>query len=263
MTDKRRPATAKAAKTRNSAGSSSASVRSETYPIDLYYWPTPNGWKVSIMLEECGLPYTVRPVNIGVGDQFKRSFLKIAPNNRMPAIVDPKGPGGKPISIFESGAILQYLGRKTGRFYPATERARVEVDQWLFWQMAGLGPMAGQAHHFRQYAQDKIPYAIKRYTDEVNRLYGVMNKRLKDRDYLAGRYSIADMACWGWIVPYKNQGQRLDDFPFLKNWFERVGARPAVRRGFALGREWRRGTIGDNSKEAEKARKILFGQRAH
>lgn len=263
MTDKRRPATAKAAKTRNSAGSSSASVRSETHPIDLYYWPTPNGWKVSIMLEECGLPYTVRPVNIGVGDQFKRSFLKIAPNNRMPAIVDPKGPGGKPISIFESGAILQYLGRKTGRFYPATERARVEVDQWLFWQMAGLGPMAGQAHHFRQYAQDKIPYAIKRYTDEVNRLYGVMNKRLKDRDYLAGRYSIADMACWGWIVPYKNQGQRLDDFPFLKNWFERVGARPAVRRGFALGREWRRGTIGDNSKEAEKARKILFGQRAH
>lgn len=262
MTDERRPATARAARTRNSAGSSSASARGETHPIDFYYWPTPNGWKISIMLEECGLPYVVWPVNIGVGDQFKRSFLKIAPNNRMPAIVDPKGPGGKPISIFESGAILQYLGRKTGRFYPVGERARVEVDQWLFWQMAGLGPMAGQAHHFRQYAQDKIPYAIKRYTDEVNRLYGVMNKRLKDRDYLAGRYSIADMACWGWIVPYKNQGQRLDDFPFLKNWFERVGARPAVQRGFALGREWRRGSIGDKSKEAEKARKILFGQRA-
>jgi len=214
------------------------------------------------MLEECRLPYVVRPVNIGVGDQFKPSFLRIAPNNRMPAIVDPDGPGGKPISIFESGAILQYLGRKTGKFYPAGERQRCEVDQWLFWQVAGLGPMAGQAHHFRQYAQEKIPYAIRRYTDEVNRLYGVMNRRLKDRDYLAGRYSIADMAAWGWVVPYKNQGQRLEDFPHLQNWFERVGARPAVRRGFALGREWRQGTLGDKTKEAEQARKILFGQRA-
>lgn len=262
MNGTRRSSAVKAAQKRSAARQRPASRRDNADPIDLYYWPTPNGWKVSIMLEECGLPYTVKSVNIGVGDQFKRSFLKIAPNNRMPAIVDPKGPGGKPVSIFESGAILQYLGRKTGKFYPSNERQRIEVDQWLFWQMAGLGPMAGQAHHFRQYAREKIPYAIKRYTDEVNRLYGVMNKRLKDRDFLAGRYSIADMACWGWIVPYKDQGQRLDDFPFLKGWFERVGARPAVQRGFALGRELRRGSIGDKTKEAERARKILFGQRA-
>src|SRR5690606_4478135 len=262
MSDTRRSKPAKAAAKRSSARRRPASERGNAKPIELYYWPTPNGWKGSIMLEECGLPYTVKPVNIGIGDQFKRSFLKIAPNNRMPAIVDPKGPGGKPISIFESGAILQYLGRKSGKFYPASERSRVEVDQWLFWQMAGLGPMAGQAHHFRQYAQEKIPYAIRRYTDEVNRLYGVMERRLKDRDYLAGRYSIADIACWGWVVPYKNQGQRLEDFPRLKDWFERVGARPAVKRGFALGREWRRGTLGDKTKEAEQARKVLFGQRA-
>lgn len=261
MTVSRRPAARSAAATRLSKTASPAK-RGKAKPIELYYWPTPNGWKVSIMLEECGLPYAARPVNIGVGDQFKPSFLRIAPNNRMPAIVDPDGPGGKPISIFESGAILQYLGRKAGKFYPANERQRVEVDQWLFWQMAGLGPMAGQAHHFRQYAQEKIPYAIKRYTDEVNRLYGVMNRRLKDRDYLAGRYSIADMACWGWIVPYKNQGQQLTDFPYLKDWFERVSARPAVQRGFILGREWRQGTLGDKTKDAEKARKILFGQRA-
>ncbi len=214
------------------------------------------------MLEECRLPYETRPVNIGVGDQFKRSFLKIAPNNRMPAIVDPDGPGSKPVSIFESGAILQYLGRKTGKFYPQNERQRVEVDQWLFWQMGGLGPMAGQAHHFRQYAQKKIPYAIDRYTDEVNRLYGVMNKRLRDRDFIAGRYSIADMACWGWVLPYRNQGQDLDDFPHVKKWFKRVSDRPAVQRGFEVGREWRRGSLGDKNKEAERARAILFGQRA-
>ena len=261
MTGSRRPAATAKAVTRASSRSTPAKG-SQPKPIEIYYWPTPNGWKISIMLEECKLPYVVRPVNIGVGDQFRPSFLRIAPNNRMPAIVDPDGPGGKPISIFESGAILQYLGRKTGKFYPASERQRVEVDQWLFWQMAGLGPMAGQAHHFRQYAQEKIPYAIKRYTDEVNRLYGVMERRLKDRDYLAGRYSIADIACWGWVVPYKNQGQRLEDFPRLKDWFERVGARPAVKRGFALGRDWRRGTLGDKTKEAEQARKVLFGQRA-
>src|SRR5579871_5913895 len=160
-------------------------------PIELYYWPTPNGWKVSIMLEECALPYTMVPVNIGKGEQFEPEFLRISPNNRMPAIVDPAGPGGKPISVFESGAILQYLGRKTGKLYPANERDRVEVDQWLFWQMGGLGPMAGQAHHFRQYAPEQLAYAIKRYTDECNRLYGVMNKRLKDREFLAGKYSIA------------------------------------------------------------------------
>lgn len=214
------------------------------------------------MLEECGLPYKVLPVNIGVGEQFRSEFLAIAPNNRMPAIIDPNGPESKPISIFESGAILQYLGRKTGRFYPEGERQRVEVEQWLFWQMAGLGPMAGQAHHFRQYAPERILYAIDRYTDEVNRLYGVMNRRLADRDHLAGDYSIADMACWGWVVPYKNQGQDLDDFPFLKAWFERVGNRPAVQRGFAVGRDLRRVALGDDSKEAEEARKVLFGQRA-
>ncbi len=261
MTDTRRPA-AIAAAGKRSATKASPAERGRPKPIELYYWPTPNGWKISIMLEECRLPYVVRPVNIGVGDQFKPSFLRIAPNNRMPAIVDPNGPGGKPISIFESGAILQYLGRKTGKFYPSSERQRVEVDQWLFWQMAGLGPMAGQAHHFRQYAQEKLPYAIDRYTNEVNRLYGVMNRRLKDRDYLAGRYSIADMACWCWVVPYKNQGQQLEDFPRLKGWFERVGARPAVKRGFSLGRELRQGTLGDKTKEAEQARKLLFGQRA-
>lgn len=233
-------------------------------PIELYYWPTPNGWKISIMLEECGLPYTVKPVNIMSGEQFKPSFLKIAPNNRMPAIVDPAGPGGKPVSIFESGAILQYLGRKTGKFYPANERQRVEVDQWLFWQMAGLGPMAGQAHHFRGYTMDQIQYAIDRYTNEVNRLYGVMNKRLKDRDFLAGRYSIADMACYPWVIPHKLQGQDLDDFPHLKKWYERIRARKAVQRGYELGREWRKNTPkpGDRNEEGEKVRKLLFGQRA-
>ncbi|HCL66135.1 MAG TPA: glutathione S-transferase [Rhizobium sp.] len=227
-------------------------------PIELYYWPTPNGWKISIMLEELGIPYEVHTVNIGKGEQFAPEFLKISPNNRMPAIIDPDGPGGKPISIFESGAILQYLGRKYGKFYPADERVRVEVDQWLFWQVGGLGPMAGQAHHFRQYAPEKIEYGINRYTNEVNRLYGVMNKRLADRDYLAGDdYSIADIACIGWVVPHKNQGQDLDDFPNLKRWFETVMARPAVERGIAVGREHRK-----NIAEDDEAKKVLFGQRA-
>ena len=162
------------------------------------------------MLEECRLPYRVIPVNISKGDQFKPEFLAISPNNRIPAIVDPAGPGGKPISIFESGAILQYLGRKTGKFYPASERARVEVDQWLIWQMGGLGPMAGQAHHFRLYAPEKIPYAIERYTNECNRLYGVMNKRLADREFLAGKYSIADIACVGWTSRWERQGQDIN-----------------------------------------------------
>lgn len=262
MSDDRRTKSVKAAAKPSSARQRPLSARDKAKEIEPYYRPTPNGWKISVMLEECGLPYTVKPVNIGIGDRFKRSFLKIAPSNRMPAIVDPIGPGGKPTSIFESGAIVQYLGRKTEKVYSARERSRAEVDQWLFWQMAGLGPMTGQAHHFRQYVREKIPYAIKRYINEVNRLYGVMNKRLKDRDYLAGRYAIADMACRGWIVPYKNQGRQLDDFPFLKDWFAQVGARPAVKRGFALGREWRRGIIGDKTKEAERAPKILFGQRA-
>ena len=166
-------------------------------PIDLHFWPTPNGWKITIMLEECGLPYRVIPVNIGKGDQFKPEFLAIAPNNRMPAIVDPDGPGGEPISVFESGAILMYLGRKTGKFYPQDERGRVAVEEWLMWQMSGFGPMLGQTHHFRIYAPEKIDYAIERYTKEANRLYGVLNRRLEGRDYICGDYTIADMACIG------------------------------------------------------------------
>ena len=190
-------------------------------PIDLYYWPTPNGWKVSIMLEECGLPYTVHPVNIGKGDQFRPEFLAISPNNKMPAAVDPNGPDGKPISIFESGAILQYLGRKTGRFYPSDERGRVEVDQWLFWQMGGFGPMLGQAHHFRIYAPEQVPYAIERYTNETHRLYGVLNKRLADREFVAGEYSIADMAIVPWAKLWERQGQTIDEFPNVKRWLGR------------------------------------------
>ena len=229
----------------------------QTKPIELHYWPTPNGWKITIMLEELGVPYKVKYVNIGKGEQFEPSFLKIAPNNRMPAIVDPEGPDGRPISIFESGAILQYLGRKFAKFYPADERARVEVEQWLFWQMGGLGPMAGQAHHFRQYAPEKLPYAIDRYTNEVNRLYGVMNKRLADREFLAGEYSIADMASIGWTRSYKNQGQELEDFPHLKRWFDAILARPAVERALAVGQE-RRNNLADD----KDAQKVLFGQRA-
>ncbi|MBE1203097.1 glutathione S-transferase family protein [Aminobacter carboxidus] len=238
-------------------------MTSQTLPIELYYWPTPNGWKISIMLEELGVPYTVKYINIGKGEQFEPSFLKIAPNNRMPAIIDPEGPtsdgkwGGAPISIFESGAILQYLGRKFGKLYPADERGRAEVDQWLFWQVGGLGPMAGQAHHFRQYAPEKIAYGIDRYTNEVNRLYGVMNKRLADREFLAGDYSIADIASLGWVKPYKNQGQELEDFPHLKRWFDTLLARPAVIRGLSVGEDHRRNLADD-----KEAQKVLFGQRA-
>jgi GST-like protein len=226
--------------------------------IDLHYWPTPNGWKVSIMLEETGLPYRMIPVNIGRGEQFQPEFLAISPNNRMPAIVDdaPLG-GGAPLSVFESGAILLYLAEKSGQFLPADLRGRYEVTQWLMWQMGGLGPMAGQAHHFRQYAPEKIQYGIDRYTKEVNRLYGVMNKRLADRPYLAGDYSIADMAAWPWVVPFKNQGQDLADFPHLQRWFEAVGARPGVQRGFAVGQELRSTAPMD-----EEAKKVLFGQTA-
>src|ERR1700690_2826681 len=187
-----------AGKAKTKAKAAKKSAKKTAKPIELYYWPTPNGFKISIMLEECGLPYTMIPVNISRGDQFKPDFLKISPNNRMPAIVDPDGPGGRPISIFESGAILQYLGRKTGKFYPHDQRARLPVDQWLFWQMGGIGPMAGQVHHFKNYAVETLTYAIKRYVDEVNRLYGVMNLRLKDREFIAGKYSIADMAIVGW-----------------------------------------------------------------
>jgi GST-like protein len=231
-----------------------------TEPIELHYWPTPNGYKIAIMLEELGVPYRVKYVNIGKGDQFEPSFLKIAPNNRMPAIVDPDGPGGEPISIFESGAILQYLGRKYGKFYASDERKRVEVEQWLFWQMGGLGPMAGQAHHFRQYAPEKLQYAIDRYTNECNRLYGVMNKRLADREFLAGDYSIADMASFPWVRPYKNQGQDLDEFLNLKRWFDTISARPAVERAVLVGQAERERAA--NLATDKDAQKILFGQRA-
>ena len=231
----------------------------QTKPIELHYWPTPNGWKITIMLEELGAPYEVRYVDIGRGDQFAPDFLRIAPNNRMPAIVDPEGPGGAPISVFESGAILQYLGRKFDRFYPADPRARTAVDEWLFWQMGGLGPMAGQAHHFRQYAPETVPYAIERYTNEVNRLYGVMNTRLADHEFLAGDYSIADMASIGWVVPHERQGQDLGDFPNLKRWFEAMKARPAVEAGLAVGRDRREQT---NLRDDRDAQAILFGQRA-
>ena len=228
--------------------------------IDVYFWPTPNGHKITIMLEECGLAYKLVPINIGKGDQFKPEFLKIAPNNRMPAIVDPDGPGGKPISIFESGAILQYLGRKTGKFYPADERKRVAVDEWVFWQMAGLGPMAGQANHFRNYAPEKIAYGINRYTDEVNRLYGVLNKRLAGRDYICDDYSIADMISFPWVRRHENQGQNLAEFPDLAKWVTRMSERPAVARGVAAGVELRSASY--SLGQDKEAQKILFGQRA-
>ncbi|MEJ5079453.1 MULTISPECIES: glutathione binding-like protein [unclassified Ochrobactrum] len=229
-------------------------------PIELYYWPTPNGFKVSIMLEELGVPYEVKYVNIGKGDQFQPDFLKIAPNNRMPAIVDPEGPGGEPISVFESGAILQYLGRKFGKFYPADERKRVAVDEWLMWQMGGLGPMSGQAGHFRIYAPEKVQYGIDRYTNEVNRLYGVLDRQLEGKDYIAGEYSIADMASIGWINAYKNFEQKLEDFPNLKRWHETMNARPAVQRGLVVGKEERERAMASANKEEEQ--KVLFGQKA-
>ena len=227
-------------------------------PITLYFWPTPNGHKISIMLEEVRLPYEVSLIDIGKGEQFKPEFLAISPNNKMPALVDRKGPGGKPIAVFESGAILAYLGRKTGKLYPAAERARVEVEQWLFWQMAGLGPMAGQAHHFRNYAPEKVPYAINRYTNEVNRLYGVMDKRLADREYLAGKYSIADIAAYPWARLWKNQGQDIAEFPNVAAWLERVGERKAVVRGMAVGKDAPTANLATD----KAAQKVLFGQRA-
>lgn len=235
-------------------------------PIELWYWPTPNGWKISIALEEMGLAYEVKPVNIGTGEQFTPQFQALSPNGRMPAIVDPEGPDGQPLSIFESGAILQYLGNKSGQFYPTDLRQRAEVDQWLFWQVGGLGPMAGQTHHFRQYApamirdQRQLAYGVRRYTNEVHRLYGVLDRRLSDRDYVAGDYSIADMAIWPWIIPAA-QGQDINEFPNLKAWLERVGARPAVQKGRAVAEELR-SNLTSSGKEAEAARRMLFGQRA-
>ena len=247
-----------ARKRTSSPGSGGAHPRG-IRPIELYYWPTPNGQKVSIMLEECGLPYRVIPVNIAQGDQFKRAFLKISPNNRIPAIVDPDGPGGRAIALFESGAILQYLGRKSGKFYPSNERRRVEVEQWLFWQMANLGPKAGEANHFRRYAAgERQHYAIDRFGNELNRLFGVMNARLKNRAFLAGGYSIADMACVGWIRLFERQGNELNGFPHLKRWLARVRARPAVKRGMGIRIE----AAGRVDVHDPKVRATLFGQRA-
>ena len=225
--------------------------------IDLHYWPTPNGQKIVIFLEEAKLPYTAHRVDIGKGEQFKPAFLAISPNNRIPAIIDnAPSDGGKPISVFESGAILQYLAEKTGLYLPKDLRGRVEVMEWLFWQMAGLGPMAGQNGHFNVYAPEKIPYAIERYTKETARLYGVLNKRLADREFVAGAYSIADMASYPWIVSHQQHKQNLGDFPHLKRWFEAIKARPAVVKTYA-------GTAPSYSKPMNEAeRKVLFGQGA-
>ena len=229
-------------------------------PIELYYWPTPNGWKISILLEELGVPYDLKLINIGKGDQFAPDFLKIAPNNRMPAIIDPEGPGGEPISVFESGAILQYLARKFGQFYPADERKRVEVDEWLMWQMGGFGPMLGQNHHFRVYAPEKIPYAMDRYLNETHRLYGVLNKRLEGREYVAaGEYTIADMAIIGWAQGWERQGMDLEEFPNVKAWKARLEEREAVRKGLAVGKEEREKLALENDKDAQS---VLFNQRA-
>ncbi|HSO41465.1 MAG TPA: glutathione S-transferase N-terminal domain-containing protein [Rhodospirillales bacterium] len=224
--------------------------------IELYYWTTPNGHKITIFLEEAGVPYVIKPVDIGAGEQFAPEFLAISPNNRIPAIVDLEpAEGGGALSVFESGAILQYLAEKTGRFLPADLRGRTEVMQWLFWQMAGLGPMAGQNHHFSQYAPEKIPYAIERYVKETERLYGVLDDRLAERAFVAGDYSIADMACYPWIVPYENQGQDLEDFPNLARWFTAIRERPAVVRAYERAKEVKTGAVVD-----EAAKKVLFGQ---
>ncbi|MBC7945141.1 MAG: glutathione S-transferase N-terminal domain-containing protein [Burkholderiales bacterium] len=226
--------------------------------IELYYWPTPNGHKITMFFEETGLPYEVMPINIGRGDQFKPAFLEIAPNNRMPAIIDrTPADGGEAISIFESGAILLYLAEKTGRFLPKETRERADVLQWLFWQVGGLGPMAGQNHHFVQYAPEPIPYAIDRYVDETARLYAVLNCRLEDREFIVGGYSIADMACYPWIVPYQRQRQDIADFPNLQRWFTAIKARPATQRAYDKGK-----TVSEASVVNEGSRSILFGQNA-
>ncbi|MGQ0662315.1 MAG: glutathione S-transferase N-terminal domain-containing protein [Pseudomonadota bacterium] len=223
--------------------------------IDVYTWPTPNGYKISIMLEETGTPHRVIPIDIQRGDQFKPEFLAISPNNKMPAIVDPAGPDGKPMSIFESGAILLYLAEKTGRFLPTHTRPRFKVIEWLMFQMASVGPMLGQAHHFRAYAPEPIPYAIARYTDEAGRIYNVIDRRLREAPFLAGDYSIADMAVFPWLRGYERQGQRLEDFPSLKRWYETIDARPAVQRGLTLLADRRRtGPIDD------QAREVMFGK---
>jgi GST-like protein len=235
-------------------------MAAEAPVIDLYYWTTPNGHKITMFLEETGLPYQIVPVNINTGAQFDPAFLAIAPNNRIPAIIDhdPKG-GGAPLPVFESGAILWYLAEKTGRLLPSELRGRVEVLQWLIWQVAGLGPMAGQNHHFARYAPERIPYAIERYLKETNRLYGVLDTRLADRAFVAGDYSIADIAAYPWIVPHESQGQKLEDFPHLERWFRAIHDRPATVRAYA-----KAATV--NPKTAapltDEARRILFGQTA-
>ena len=226
--------------------------------IDLYFWPTPNGLKLKLFLEEAALPYRAIPVDIGKGEQFRPEFLKISPNNRIPALVDHEPPGGgAPLSLFESGAMLLYLAEKSRKFIPSDVRGRADVLQWLFWQVGGLGPMAGQNGHFRVYAPTELPYAIDRYTKEVARLYGVMDKRLADREFLAGAYSIADIACYPWIVPYKPQGQDLDDFPNLKRWFDLIAARPAVQRTYeGVAPPY----VRDRRAITDEERKHLFGQ---
>lgn len=234
--------------------------------IELYFWPTPNGWKISIALEELDLPYVLKPVAIGRGDQFKPEFMAISPNNRMPAIVDPDGPDGRPISVFESGAILQYLGRKAGRLYPGDERARVEVEQWLIWQVANLGPIAGQVSHFVNYAPKLIDdpalidYPRTRYINELNRLCGVMERRLADRQFLAGDYSIADIASWPWARIAHRLEQSFDDFPKLKDWVDRIHQRPAVQRALKAGEELRQQEL--SKADVQEMAKNLFGQTA-
>lgn len=227
--------------------------------FELYFWPTPNGFKISIALEELGLPYAVHPVNITRGDQFNPDFLAISPNNKMPAIIDPDGPDGQPVSIFESGAILQYLARKTRKLRGKDKRTRILVDQWLFWQVASFGPMAGQCHHFRNYAPEKIQYGIDRYTNEVTRLYGVLERQLADRDYIAGKYSIADIACYPWARLWDRQGQNIETFPNVKAWLERVGARPAVARGMDVGKDLAK--VQANLATDPEAQRILFGNK--
>ena len=226
--------------------------------IDLYYWTTPNGHKITIFLEEVGLPYTINPVNIGAGEQFKPEFLKISPNNRMPAIIDHEpADGSAPISVFESGAILLYLAEKTGKLIPQDLRQRTKVLEWLFWQMAGLGPMAGQNHHFSAYAPEKIEYAINRYVNETGRLYAVLNKQLADKEFVAGDYSIADIAAYPWIVPYERQSQNLEDFPHLKRWFETIKARPATIRAYEKAE-----ALKTQALDPDKSRDLLFNQSA-
>jgi len=236
-----------------------------TQPIDLYYWPTPNGWKITVALEEMGLPYKLHWINIGKGDQFDPEFLKIAPNNRMPAIIDHDGPGGAAIPIFESGAILQYLARKTGRFYGSSERERIAVDQWLMWQMGGLGPMAGQNHHFIKYAPgletpQVLPYAQDRYRNETARLYRVLDTQLGENEFVAGDfYSIADMAIWPWTLNWEGQEQTLDDKPNFARWLETVGAREGAKAGRAVGQELRERV--QTAEEKAEANRNMFGQK--